>query len=104
MRYASFFSGIGGFELALGSAGAECVYACEIDDFCRQVFKARFGHEPQGKDINEIRPEDIPDADAWVGGWPCQDLSVAGKREGIRGARSGLFWTIMRLVSAPTPP
>lgn len=85
MKYASFFSGIGGFELALGSAGAECVYACEIDDFCREVFKARFGHEPQGKDINKVRPEDIPDADAWVGGWPCFPpetpvLTSAGER------------------------
>jgi site-specific DNA-cytosine methylase len=103
LRYASFFSGIGGFELALDAAGAERVYSCEIDEFCRSVFKARFGHEPQGRDINAVASRDIPDADLWVGGFPCQGLSVAGKRKGLADGRSGLFWQFVRLLEQKRP-
>jgi DNA (cytosine-5)-methyltransferase 1 len=103
LRYASFFSGIGGFELALDAAGAERVYSCEIDESCRSVFKARFGHEPEGGDINEVSAGDIPDADLWVGGFPCQGLSVAGKRKGLADGRSGLFWQFVRLLEHKRP-
>jgi site-specific DNA-cytosine methylase len=101
--YASFFSGVGGFELGLDAAGWEHVFSCEIDETCRKVYFERFGHEPQGTDINDLRPADIPDADLWVGGVPCQDLSVAGKRAGLAGARSGLFHRFAELVRARRP-
>lgn len=103
MKYASFFSGIEGFGLALDAAGFQRVFSCEIDPFCNAIHEARWGHECDSRDITTLKPEEIPDADLWVGGWPCQDLSCAGKRAGIRGERSGLFWSIMKLVKKRKP-
>lgn len=103
MRYCSFFSGIGGFELALDAAGFQHVFSCEIEPFCNEVFKARWGHECEAKDITRLKPEEIPDADLWVGGFPCQDLSVAGKRGGIKANRSGLVWRFLELAKVRRP-
>jgi DNA (cytosine-5)-methyltransferase 1 len=92
VKFASFFSGIGGFELGLTRAGHECVWACEIDPFARAVYQARFGRAP-AEDVTRVSPEEIPEADLWCGGFPCQDLSTAGKRAGLgAGTRSGLVW------------
>lgn len=71
LTYASFFSGIDGIRAALDSAGFECVHSCEIDEFCRKVLKARYGEEPKGRDIREETADTVPDADLFVGGWPC---------------------------------
>jgi DNA-cytosine methyltransferase len=103
VRYASFFSGIGGFELALDAAGLQRVFSCEIDPFCNEVFRARWGHECESKDITALKPEEIPDADLWVGGFPCQDLSVAGRRGGIQANRSGLVWRFLELAAVRRP-
>lgn len=103
MKYASFFSGIEGFRLALDAAGHECVFSCEIDAFCSKIQEARFGHGPQAGDIKKLRPEEIPDADLWVGGFPCQDLSIAGKRGGIKADRSGLVWRLLELAKVRRP-
>lgn len=103
MKYASFFSGIGGFEAALDSAGFQRVFSCEIEPFCNEVFKARWGHECEAKDITKLKPEEIPDADLWVGGFPCQDLSVAGKRGGLQANRSGLVWRFLELAAVRRP-
>ena len=103
MKYASFFSGIGGFELALDAAGHKRVFSCEIDPFCNKVAKERFGHEHSEKDIKKVSAERIPQADLWVGGFPCQDLSVAGKRGGITEERSGLVWRLLELAKVRRP-
>lgn len=104
LTYASFFSGVGGFENAYDAAGFERVFSCEIDPFCRKVFKARYGNEPEGKDITSLRADDIPDADIWVGGFPCQSVSVAGQRKGLREkSRSGLVWRWLELASICRP-
>jgi len=100
LRYVSFFCGIGGFDLALDRAGYTNVGACEIAPFPRKVYAYRFGHEPMFGDIDAVTPEAIPAADLWVGGFPCQDCSSAGKRAGINGARSGLLWSLLRLWDA----
>lgn len=104
MKVASFFAGIGGFDLGLSRAGHEIVYACEIDPFARSVYAARFGQVPRGEDIERVKAEEIPDADLWCGGFPCQDLSTAGKRAGITaGARSGLVWRFLDLAAVRKP-
>lgn len=103
MRYASFFSGVGGFELALDAAGFERAFSCEIDGHCRAVFKARFGHEPEAGDIRALGGPEIPDVELFCGGWPCQGLSVAGMRKGLADERSGLFWELLRLVEQKRP-
>jgi site-specific DNA-cytosine methylase len=103
MKYASFFTGIGGFELGLGAAGHECVFSCEIEPFCDTIFHARYGHGHSAQDITKVKPKDIPDADIWVGGFPCQDLSVAGRRGGIQANRSGLVWRFLELAEVRKP-
>lgn len=103
MRFADFFSGIGGFRLGLERSGHKCVYSCEIDDFCREVQHERFGREPEGGDINEVRASDIPDADLWCGGFPCQGNSTAGQRKGLADPRSGLIGRFLDLVGEKKP-
>lgn len=104
MKIASFFSGIGGLELGLEAAlGAETVFQCESDPYARSVLARHWPLAQRHDDITRLQPDEIPAADVWCGGFPCQDISVAGKREGIRGARSGLFFEWMRLVRAVRP-
>jgi DNA (cytosine-5)-methyltransferase 1 len=102
MQFVDFFSGIGGIRLGLEWAGHECVGFCEWDKFARQSYKAM--HYTEGEweshDIRATKPYDVPDADLWCFGFPCQDISVAGKQKGLQeGERSGLFYEIMRLLA-----
>ncbi len=102
LRFADLFAGIGGFRLAFERAGGECVYANERDKWACEVYRGHFGAgELEECDIRDV--EGLPGVDLVTGGWPCQDLSVAGKREGLSGARSGLFWEMMRLVRGAKP-
>lgn len=101
--FISFFSGIEGFRLGLEASGWRCVHSVEIDPYCRGVQKARYGAEPEGRDIRKVRAKDLPHADLWVAGWPCQGLSVAGKRKGLADERSGLFWEFVRLLEQKRP-
>lgn len=102
---ASFFSGIGGLDLGFEKAGMTVVMQCEIDSFCRKVLKQHWPDTPLYGDIAEIKSEQIPQADVYVAGFPCQDLSLAnqGKRKGLEGERSGLFHEFIRLVEERQP-
>lgn len=99
----SWFSGIGGFELAFLQAGWTCVGSCEIDEFARHVYATRFGFEPSLRDINDDAATRIPAADCWVAGFPCQDLSCAGRRAGWRGERSVLVFRLLELAARLRP-
>ncbi|WP_238666746.1 DNA (cytosine-5-)-methyltransferase [Staphylococcus felis] len=101
-KYASLFSGIGGFETALNALGGECVFASEIDKFARKAYEALYGQKPSG-DITEIRAEDIPNHDVLVGGFPCQSFSVAGKRGGFEDTRGTLIYDVVRIASVKQP-
>lgn len=105
LQVASFFSGIGGFDLGFEMAGMAVVMQCEIDPFCRKVLKKHWPDVPLYGDIAEIKSEQIPDVDVYVAGFPCQDLSLAnqGKRKGLEGKRSGLFHEFIRLVEERQP-
>lgn len=92
------FSGIGGFELAFARHGAECVGLCEIDEVARAVLTARFPDVPLYGDVEAI--ESLNDADVVTAGFPCQDLSQAGGRTGIKGSRSVLIDHVFRLIAA----
>ena len=83
MRHASFFSGVGGLDLGFEKAGIETVSVSEIDPYANSVLAERFPGAPNLGSITEINADDIPEADIWSGGFPCQDLSVAGKRAGF---------------------
>lgn len=104
MKFISWFSGIGGFDEALRVAGMELVGGVEIDKFARRVYEARVGRPPWfPEDINAVEPDDIPDAELWCGGSPCQGFSVAGQREGLKDDRSGLLRVWLSLLESRKP-
>lgn len=106
LKVASFFAGIGGFDLGLENAGLKVVFQCEINKFCQQVLRHHWPKVPLHNDIGQVQPSDIPDnASVWAGGFPCQDLSLAnqGKRKGLEGERSGLFYKYAELIKAKKP-
>lgn len=100
----SLFAGIGGFDLALERAGVRVVASVEIDKKAQAILKRHFPNTQQFNDVTEVTGEQLilagfnPANGIITGGFPCQDLSVAGKRAGLAGKRSGLFWEICRLI------
>ena len=96
-----FFSGIAAIELAFQRAGVTCLWGVEKDEKCRQVLAVHFPHTKLYNDINEEL--DLEKVDIVCGGWPCQDLSVAGKREGLAGKRSGLFFRMVEYIQKLKP-
>ena len=97
MRVLDLFSGIGGFSLGLERAGMRTVAFCEVDDYCARVLKK---HWPDVPNLGDVCAVDLPEGFAEVvcGGFPCQDISNAGKRAGIEGERSGLWAEYARIV------
>lgn len=95
------FSGIGGFSLGLERAGMRTISLCEIDPFCRRVLAKHWPEIPILGDIKEV--EVFPSADVICGGFPCQDVSRAGKGAGLSGARSGLFRELVRAIRMVRP-
>ena len=100
----SLFAGVGGFDLAMERNGVEVVANVEIDKQCQKVLAKHFPKAKQFSDITDVKGSDLiaagfePSRGIITGGFPCQDLSVAGKRAGLAGERSGLFWEIARLI------
>jgi len=105
MRVASFFSGIGGFDLGLERVGMKVVFQCEISEFCRSVLRQHWPNVEIHGDIRTLKADGIPEAEIWTGGFPCQDVSSAnqGKRLGLSGERSGLFYEFKALVEKRLP-
>ena len=102
MRYFSSFTGAGGFDLAVPKDW-ECVGFSEIDKYANMVLKYRFPDVKNYGDINAIKWEEISDFEVLFGGTPCQDLSMAGKRKGLAGERSGLFFKFVEALKAKKP-
>ena len=98
MKLGTLFDGIGGFPLSAVLHGIEPVWASEIEKFPIEVTKARFPNMKHLGDITQINGAEIEPVDIISAGSPCQDLSVAGKREGLAGKRSGLFMEFIRIV------
>ena len=105
LSFSSFFAGIGGFDLGFEQAGMKCNFQCELKEFRRSVLAKNFPGTILANDITKVNPEDIPASDLWCGGFPCQDLSLAnqGKRKGLIGERSGLFFEFYRLLKHHKP-
>jgi DNA (cytosine-5)-methyltransferase 1 len=106
LTVASLFSGIGGFDLGFQRAGFRIAYQCEIDPFCRSILKKHWPEVPKEDDIRNVASESaLPVCDVWVGGFPCQDVSLArmGPRAGLRGQQSGLFHEFSRLLEQSHP-
>ena len=104
MRYGSLFSGVGGFDLGLDRAGMSCAWQVEKDDYARGVLDYRWPGVPKFDDVTTFGKEQASGpVDLICGGFPCQDLSVAGRRAGLAGERSGLFHEFMRLAAEFSP-
>ena len=97
-KFISLFAGVGGFDLGMEQAGHECVAQVEWDKNAAGVLKHRWPNVPLFCDVSKVSADDLPDADFITYGFPCQDLSVAGKRKGLDGKRSGLFYEATRLI------
>ena len=126
MDFLDFFAGIGGFRRGMELAGHKCVGFCEFDKFAtasytsmhllteeqrkylntlplnkrqKEILKEEYRNgEWYANDIRRVYAGDIPKADCWCFGFPCQDISVAGKQIGFQGNRSSLFFRVMYLV------
>lgn len=101
----STFSGIGGFELGLERAipGLKTVWQIEKNPFCKKVLEKHWPDVPKFSDITKINPSTLFRPDIICGGFPCQDLSVAGKMVGIGGKKSGLWYTLFEFISVLRP-
>jgi DNA (cytosine-5)-methyltransferase 1 len=103
MNVLSLFSGVGGFDYGLENAGMKTIYQCEWDKHANSILERHWPQVPRWGDITTLTAKEIlrhgtpPDVVAW--GSPCQDLSVAGKRAGLEGERSGLFHEGIRIIN-----
>ena len=107
MRVLDLFSGIGGFSLGLERSGMETVAFCEVDARARKVLKKHWPEVPIYEDVqiltgDRLRADGII-PDVIVGGFPCQDISLAGYGAGLEGERSGLWWHFHRLIKEIKP-
>ena len=104
LRVLDLFSGIGGFSLGLERTGGfETVAFCEIDPFCRRVLAKHWPNVRQFEDVTKLKGEDVGPVDVICGGFPCQDISLAGKGAGLAGERSGLWREYARLIGELGP-
>ncbi len=105
LTFGSLFAGIGGIDLGLERAGLRCAWQVELDDYARRVLAKHWPHVRRWGDIRTFPPEP---ASAWrcdllCGGFPCQDISIAGNGVGIDGKRSGLWGEYARVISLLRP-
>lgn len=90
LTFVDLFAGVGMARMGMEQAGFECVYTCEFDKHKRKEYEIIHGNEPKGCDIRDVRAADIPRADVWFFGAPCQDFSLAGLRKGLGGIDQAL--------------
>ena len=106
MKFIDFFAGIGGFRLGMEQAGHECVGHCEIDKFADKSYRAMHDvkeSEWYADDITRVEPDELPEADCYCFGFPCQAFSIAGNRRGFEDTRGTLFFEVMRLAKERKP-
>lgn len=99
----SLFAGIGGFDLGFERAGFEIAWQVEIDPYCRKVLERHFPYAQRFSDVRECGAHNLKPVDVLCGGFPCQDISNAGKRGGIEGERSGLWSEYARIIGELRP-
>jgi len=106
MKFIELFAGIGGFRIGLEMAGHECVWSNEIVEKARSIYEFNFKDKPDPRDIRTIQPDEIPDCELLVGGFPCATFSVAGRRTGFgtEDTRGTLFFEICRILNSKRIP
>tara|TARA_B100002003_G_scaffold236026_1_gene251605 strand:- start:105 stop:659 length:555 start_codon:yes stop_codon:yes gene_type:complete len=105
MNYLDLFSGIGGFSLGLKQAGFKFDkhYFSEVDKYAIEVYQKQFPEAIGLGAVESIKPEELPRIDLCTFGFPCQDISIAGKRAGLKGSRSGLFFEATKIINVCKP-
>lgn len=104
MRFGSLFCGIGGFDLGLERAGMQCAWQVEIDPYAQKVLAKHWPEVRRHADVCTFPPEEGDwEVDVICGGFPCQDISYAGKGAGLTGARSGLWYEFARIIGQLRP-
>lgn len=103
LTFGSLFAGIGGIDLGLERAGMRCAWQVEIDDYAARVLTKHWPDVPKFRDVRECGARNLPPVDLIAGGFPCQDISSAGKRAGITGERSGLWFEFARIIRELRP-
>jgi DNA (cytosine-5)-methyltransferase 1 len=102
IKIIDLFAGIGGIRLGFEAHGCECIFSSEWDADAQKMYKANHGDKPHG-DITQIIPEDIPDHDILLGGFPCQPFSIIGKSLGFADTRGTLFFNIEEILRIKQP-
>ena len=101
-RFIDLFCGLGAFHTAF-AADFECVFACDINDGVRAIYKANYGLEPAA-DIRAVDAAALPDFEILCAGFPCQPFSIAGNQEGFKDQEKGnLFFDVLRIMDAKKP-
>lgn len=103
LRYLSLFSGVGGFDLGFDRAGMECAGQVEYDEKARAVLARHWPDVKRMNDVREVKGDEFGAIDVICGGFPCQDVSVAGRRAGLAGERSGLWFEFHRIIDRVKP-
>jgi DNA (cytosine-5)-methyltransferase 1 len=98
LTFGSLFAGVGGFDMGFEQAGWDCKFQVEWDKNCQQILNKHWPDVPKWLDVSDVNGAEIPPVDCIIFGSPCQDLSVAGKRAGLEGERSGLFHEAVRII------
>ncbi len=103
LTYGELFAGVGGFSLGLDQIGMECAWQVEIDPYCQMALGRHWPNVPRHLDVRTVGARNLAPVDLITFGSPCQDLSVAGLRKGLDGARSGLFFEAVRIIRELRP-
>jgi DNA (cytosine-5)-methyltransferase 1 len=101
-RFIDLFAGVGGIRLGFQEHGGACVFSSEFEKNAQQTYKANHGELPFG-DITQVKPEDIPDHDILLAGFPCQPFSHAGLKLGVEDTRGTLFHNIANILEVKRP-
>lgn len=103
VKFGSLFSGVGGFDLGFERSGMECKWQVEFDPHCQAVLERHYPNVRRYKDVRDVGGATLEAVDLICGGFPCQDLSVAGKRAGFAGERSSLWYEYQRIIGELQP-
>lgn len=98
LTYGSLFSGVGGFDMGFDLESYECVFQVEWDKHCQKILAKHWPEVPKWSDVQDVNGAEIPPCDVLTFGSPCQDLSVAGKRAGLEGTKSSMFYEATRII------
>lgn len=102
-KFVDLFAGIGGTRHAFEQEGGKCVFSCEIDEDAREVYEHNWGDSVSEQDIQNVKPESIPDHGVLLACWPCPSFSCMGERAALSDERGALFYEIIEILGVKQP-